>query len=369
MNEGEQLIYQMAGMGDDSGDGATNSTIGHPSLPVINVNAIATLSPKRSGGASARGPHRLGSIQLCQKQWSLRYHYKLTPREQKPWTLGGTLHHQALAYYYVGLMPEELQRQHEWFTDETLEQSLYRIGEGHPADVRTSLEMIDWYKGVTAGEAIEPIAAEREFSALLSEIDPDGEDEPAIHYEYKDAAGNDRVFTAPTLNEERITCGSDLVVREGGALWAWDHKTKSGDWRSHGELPKWNPAGEFSLNWQVLINLWLIRHTFGVDSVAGFKIHRLTRERPFKRDVHELVIPGRAYADAPRAAREAVRLERSLGLRLAKGGKATPNYSTCFAKYGDSDYMSGCDYVRLCTAGSERELRDRLKYEYKNLER
>jgi PD-(D/E)XK nuclease superfamily len=335
-------------------------------------NQIATApAPRDSGGASARGPHRLGSIMSCEKQWALRYVYRIAPKEEKVFASRGTLIHNALAYHYAEKMPEA--ERPEWYARETMIDSLYRIGEGTPEDVRTAIELAEWYKIATAGEGIRPLAIEREFRARLGDIDPTGLDEPEIHWESEERDPNDpskprRSFHAPRLNDEIITCRIDLVAEEGGLLWVYDHKTKTGDWKKGGDLPPWKEENEFSLNWQILTNLHLARHELGADRVAGFKIHRLTRQHPFRRDVHEISIPMRAYAETPHVARQAVRRERTVGLILAQGGRATPNYSVCFAKYGESDYLSNCDYVPLCRASSEAEVRDRLVNDFRSIE-
>lgn len=324
--------------------------VSHPNLPILQ---------SASGGSSARGPHRLGSVQTCQLQYALRYVNKVTPIETKSWTRVGTLFHQSLAYVYA----ERMDNPPDWFHVETLESSLLRQGEGHPAEVRDAIEFYHWFKVVSTGEPLNPVAVEQEFRATLADIDPDGTDEDEIHYVNEDTG---KEFHAPRLNEEVITCRTDLVAEEAGQLYVIDHKSKAIDWKT-GHLPKWNEEGEYSLNLQVLQNLLLVRHHFGVDRVAGFKIHRVSRNRPFARDTHEIHCSGLAYANAPRAIRDAVRLERKVGLELASGSKASPNYSVCFAKYGDSDYASACDYVPLCRADNREQMKSRLASEYRRL--
>lgn len=367
MNERELTYYAPLDTANDTR--ATSLQIvdaGGRVIPSALVTARQSSTVVASGGASSRGSHRLASCLTCEKQWALRYVYMIAPRADKSFTLMGTLIHEVLAYHYAEKMPED--KRPSWYNDETMIQALERLGVGSPEPVRVAIEMAEWYDLRTAGEAINPLVVEQEFRVTLAEIDPTGTDEDEIYWESSERNSDGtpkHFFYAPRLNDEIITCRVDMLAEEAGLYWVWDHKTKTANWKKGGDLPDWKEEGEFSLNWQILINLHLARLKYGVDKIAGFKIHRLTRQHPFRRDIHEVTVPARAYADAPRVAREAVRRERRVGLELAKGGKATPNYSVCFAKYGDSDYLSGCDYVPLCRAMTDSELRIRLRDDFR----
>lgn len=268
----------------------------------------------------------------------------------------GTLVHLGVAYHYVEMMPKS--QWPNWFRDGTLQDAMERVGEGYPGEIAMAEECISFYKLVTAGEPFVPKYVEHEFEARVGDLDPNGPDEDGIHY-VNDFTGKE--FNAPTLNNEVVTVRSDVVGERDGSLWIRDHKTKIADWRIYAykdRLPPWKEGNEFSLNWQALMNLHVVRHCLGVDQVAGFEINRIKRDAPFDRDCHVLKIPEKPYKDTPRVIREAVRRERQLALKATKGEKPTPFFWECFSPYP-------CDYLPLCKNSKEDELVKIIKSDFR----
>ena len=274
-------------------------------------------------GASRRGPHRLAAIDVCERMWALRYHYNYRKTVEKPWTMGGTLIHTCYEYYYASLMPDEWRRKHcPWFYQRTLEERLKIQGRDWPDLVDMAKENLSEYMNVYRDEPVTPLYIEREFSARLGEIDPGG--------------------PWPELDDEEVTCRTDLVFENESGLWIMDYKSLGrSKCRRDGTLMRWKEDGEYALNWQVLVNLWLVRHELG-SKVRGFIVQRTTRHKPYDFDRHVLTVPVKAYKETPRQLRYRVHHEREVVRKLEAGERPKASFHACYGRYGPCDYWDAC---------------------------
>lgn len=277
-------------------------------------------------GASSRGSHRLAAAGGgCKRQFALSYIKGLRPRYEPEHRLIGTLVHNCIAYHYAA----KLAVPPSWFTQTSLDDALLKDARHAPDLIRLAKNAALAYAKRWAGEPWVPYSVETEYKATLGELDPDG--------------------PFPELNDEVITCRSDLIVESNGELWIVDHKCSAGQWGKD-YLEPWKDDGEYRMSWQAMVNLMIVRKRLSeVTSkpVSGFVINRVKRREPFDFDRHVLHMPLLAYAQAPRVARMFVREELRIYDDLAHGIKPTPNFSSCFGRYGS------CDYINICAAESE----------------
>ena len=301
----------------------------------MTLSTPIPLSPDRMtasvqhGGSSKRGPHRLAST-ACERLWTLRSVYGLVSKYDPPLRLQGTLIHDCLAFHNASLMSQPP----SWFQTRTLEEALAIDGAGQPQLIRVAKEVYEAYKLRHAGDTWRPIFVEEEFEASIGELDPGGPDS--------------------TLDSEVVTCRTDLVIETNGELWIVDHKSTGGGWGGKERLETWKDDGEYKMNWQVLMNLHILRAPsnaarFGGKTIKGFIIQRIKHRTPFDFDRHPVHVPALAYQAAPRAARQYVAKEREILAKINRGESPTPNFSSCFGRYGK------CDYYDLCAAGSKSE--------------
>lgn len=323
-------------------------------LPIVDQNAPV------GGGASSRGSHRLSDISNCQRKWWFRYVQRVVARGEPEFRLMGTLIHSAVAFHYASMMLPELQP--DWFKAKPLYQELLDQARGNAVLADRAFEIGEQYIEYWRLRGCDwvPFSVEQEYSASIGTIDPDGEDEPAFTLDVLDATGKPRQLTFPTLNDERITCRTDLIVQRSsnGTMWAVDHKSKNPEFHAD-RFGKVNPNGEFALDWQVLVNLMILRAN---DlPVRGFIIQRIKRDPPFDCHRQVLNVPGLAYEQAPRLARNQVRLEREQYRSLAAGKTPIPNFFNCFGRFG------ACDYRPICSAEDADEQRGILNANYVRL--
>jgi hypothetical protein len=281
------------------------------------------------GGSSKRGPHRLAST-ACERLWTLRTVYGLITKYDPPNRLQGTLIHTCLAYHYASLMAKPP----DWFHKKSLSDALEDDGEGHPELVRVAKEVYEAFKHRFAGDTWKPVFVEEEFEATIGELDPGGPDS--------------------TLDSEIVTCRTDLVIESNGDLWIVDHKSTGGGYGGKDRLDPWKDDGEWKMNWQVLMNLHILRAPSNVKKlggrmIRGFVIQRVKQRPPYDFDRNLISVPALAYQAVPRAAREYVAKERSIMGKIARGETPTPNFSSCWGRYGK------CDYHDLCASGTKQE--------------
>jgi hypothetical protein len=272
----------------------------------------------------------------CETKWALRYQHRIVPNVTSDILLGGTLIHAAIAHYYAEKLINAGSPPPTWWTGESLREVLAREGAGHPYLIRSALEVYQAYGARWQDEPITPIAVEEEFEATVGELDPNGQDE--------------------TLNTEAITCKVDLLARRNltNDLVVIDHKTKFSDFKT-GKLPVWDQAtNEFTISWQAIINLLILRARFPHEKVIGFSVNRVTRRTPYEFDRSPcLEIGTLMYRRSGGIVRAAVRREREIQAKMGRG--ELPDLSPWMCVQGK---YNRCDYVGLCSthASGEAEL-------------
>jgi len=308
--------------------------------PATSLTPDHLTTSAQHGGASRRGPHRLASTS-CERLWALRSSYGVVAKYDPPLRLQGTLIHTCLAYYYA----ERMRPQPSWFVERPIDVALAKDGEGHPDLIRNAVAVFEAFKQRVAGDTWQPICAEEEFEATIGEIDPEGSD--------------------TSLNSEVVTCRTDLVIEVNGELWIVDHKSTGGSYNSD-RLAVWKDDGEYKMNWQIMMNLHILRTPrnvarLGGRTVRGFIIQRLKQRPPYDFDRHPVHVPALAYQATPRTARNFVAKEREILQKIERGESPTPNFGACWGRYG------ACDYHDLCAASSKSEQQAILDTAYKTL--
>ena len=256
----------------------------------------------------------------------------MSPRE-KDFQLRGTLIHLALAYYYGS----KLNPRPKWFEERDLFSALDERGRGCPDGIQCAKENLELYMQAYANDVWKPLHVEEEFAATLGELDPGG--------------------PFPEIDDEIVTCRPDLVVEAGGSAWVVDYKTAGKVWRRDGKLDRWKDDGAFALDWQVLVNLTIVRKRLA-RPVKGFVVERLKREAPYDFDRHVLRIPGWAYEQTPRELRLAVKSEIDIVDALNKGILPSPSFHLCYGRYGP------CDYRPICQSDSREQALRVMNTEY-----
>lgn len=297
-----------------------------------------------ASGASSRGGHQLSCADTCERRWALRYYARIEPIGEPEFRLGGTLIHDAVAHRYAQRMMDLGKPAPSWWENKTIEEVLSERGRGYPTLIERAMDVYHMYARYWWGteteaplsnkapEPWEPIAVEEEFRATIGEIDPGGPDS--------------------SLDDEIVTCGTDLLVRntDTGILYVVDHKTKSHAYgRNRDRLPTWSEKGEYRVSLQAMMNLLLIRNTYPDETVGGFIINRITRAEPYCFDRHLLTISPLLYAALPRELRRLVGKERDIREKIERGEKTAQSMHQCYGRYG------ACDYVDLCAAMSKEE--------------
>lgn len=306
----------------------------HPSLKVLTTEGH---------GASKRGSHQIATVFQCPRKWYLRYRKGIREREDKEYRMAGTLGHLAIAHRYAERIIEQgIWPAPTWWDGRSIDDALETVGEGWPQLVPVARELYDaypnyWWHG-TLAEPWEPVAVEEQFFARLGDLDPlpDGVED--------------------LWADEVITCGTDLVVRNTvtDMLWIPDHKSKGFDPFGRSSSPRMEPwrrdSEQYTVHWQALVNLLIVRQAFPDKVVGGFIINRFTRKQPFLFDRHTLHVSPRVYAEAPAQIRRAVMEEARIDNLVNAGGRPAPNYWACHGKYGC------CDYVELCNADDDAQM-------------
>lgn len=288
-------------------------------------------------GSSLRGSHRLQAWKTCPRMAYWRYWCGYRAKKHVAHRDEGTLFHACFQYWYAGMMTEPP----AWWGPDRLYPHLLKATAELPARDREEklarvAEGFAAYRHVYEHDkhALRPVAVEVEYQATVGELDPGGPDR--------------------TLDDEVVTCRPDLVYEflATGDLWCLDFKTlgrSRTNLKAGGKLYKFNPLGEWALNFQVLLNLKILRLRLGEDRVAGFKLQRCTRQRTWDFDRSTLTIPKREYQEFGRTVREFVRLEREIVARAEQGIEPLPYYE-CMGRFGT------CDYRAVCLQDTEEKL-------------
>lgn len=305
----------------------------------------------------------------------LRYIMQIVLRAEKDTRLRGTLIHLAMAYHAAS----QMQTKPPWFFEKDLQTALEERGEGLPDGVQRAKEVLSAYRLRTEplDEGRTPLFVEDEFFAKVGEIDPE------IHREIADLEAKPRdaqteahlahLRYLATFDDEEVSCRPDLIELERTLLdmeqvWIIDHKSRGKPWGRRKGLETWKDDGEFLLDWQVQVNLHIVRAPsnrgrLGNRPVAGFIIQRLTREPDndgyYYADRHVLRVPKKAYEAAPRYIRMAVAREAEVRAKVANGIRTAQNFWACQGRY------DGCDYRRLCAAANDEQAYKILKTDFK----
>ncbi len=305
-------------------------------------------------GRSKRGSHQLSGVRTCEAYWDLRYFQRMVQNEDKDYRMGGTLAHLMLEYHYAAMMPAH--ERPAWFTAQDLRTAAYKKGEGYPSLIDQAFEMLVAYRQFFPTEPWRPLTIEQEFFARVGDLDMDHV--PAHLRQY---------------DNEVVSCRPDLIVEMlendpvlGRPLrFIFDYKTlnRTTTYRSN-TLEKWNPNGEYLLNWQVLYNLHVVRQSMAID---GFVIQRMKRKGPwdagsFDRNIIDVAKTQLAYDKIPREIRCLVRDEAELTARLTAGEEPRHEVRSCWTRYG------ACDYRPLCSAPTKEIRASRLATSYEKEE-
>lgn len=346
-----------------------------------------------AGGASSRGSHKLSNAGGCEVEYYYADIMGLEATKENVYTGFGTLLHSAMAYFYV----ERMERKPQWYVDfPDAKSAIEADAKGHNDWLRKLDELMKAYQRFEAGDPWNPIYCEEEIRARVGDLHPEGEDEPAIEFEYQgdcsgydetkwvtseattstdalsatttppqthprcahwevDVLGEDyvhiphkttRVKRMPRLNDEVVTCRPDLIIQRNGMNWIIDHKTAGGSRKKgdEGRLAVINPNyPDYTYRWQAMFNLQVCRLSMPIE---GFIFNRVKRDIPFdfSRDIAD--VPERMYQKIPRVIRTTVKKERALIKKaLTSPGDLDINPWECQGKYT-------CDFARLCYADS-----------------
>lgn len=243
----------------------------------------------------------------CERLWWLRYDQGIVPIHDKKDRMGGTLIHLALAYYYASLMPTPP----SWFHEKDLNAALEEKGVGFPDLIPIAKEVLVAYMQTYPQETFKPVTIEKQFVARVGDLDPGGPD--------------------PSLDDELVSCRPDLIAEIDGKNYMVDHKSSGGGWGRGKALEKWNPNGNYLLDWQVLWNLHIVRQTMPIE---GFIIQRLKRSAPYQVDRNFVSVAAKPYGEAPRVGRAAVARERENKRRAEAGIPPIPAFWACFGRFG-----------------------------------
>jgi len=256
-----------------------------------------------SGGLSRRGSHRLSLVAVCPRKWHFRFQRGIEPKRPPPYLLEGTLVHLALAYYWASKMLVKP----KWYEEETLSAAMSRVGKGHPQAIDLALKIRDAYQAKYEEfdfSRFVPVAVEYEFEATLGEL-----------FQGAPRASRSAAFTPdvqPSLQAEVVTSRIDLLVRSSaGGLWALDYKTVGRVVNNSHRLPTWNPAGEYALSWQFLLQYSILKARLG-DEFRGIIIERVSKVWPFDFDRQVSPVALGPLTELPRIVQRLVEREREL---------------------------------------------------------
>jgi len=279
--------------------------------------------------------------------WWLHYVRRLSLDSDKEFRLRGTLIHLAMAYHYAS----QMEVKPSWFYEKDLHTALEEKGAGLPDGIQKAKEAMLAYREEFAEIPWNPLHIEEEFTVKLSEIDP------MIHDDIKNARDPEtrrELEMLAELDDEIVSCRPDLIIGIHGTLdrFIIDHKSVGQAWGKYRKgLEKWNENGKYALDWQILVNLHVVRRR--MPNVKGFIIQRITRapdkEGRYYFDQNVVKVPAIAYERAPRMMRKRVLHERALRQKIARGERPDQNFWACWGQYGE------CDYRPLCRAGSAEE--------------
>ena len=303
-----------------------------------------------AGGASRRGSHRLAESALCPRKWYFHFGRGIKPKKTALHFVEGTLFHLCRAYARAKqLDAKKPGSAPPWFYRETLHQALAREGKGYPDAIKLALAMDDAYETFYRGnDPWEPVAVEKEYCATLGQIR--------------------RLINpkSPPLpdDDEEISCRIDLVYRANGYLWACDYKTTAHGYQ--GRLKSWNPDGEYSLNFQFLLQTAVLKVNLGTE-FRGVVVERCFKKEPYDFDRNPVSIEEAAFRDLPNVLAARCAAERDIAkqaLDAQARGEDMASWLPSGHWWNCFSWGSSCEFKPLCTAKTAGQLQETLVREY-----
>lgn len=306
--------------------------------------------PKGPGGHSKRGSHRLGQAGWCDRKWYFRWGRKLVPTVRPIYFLEGTLAHIALAYYRANQLYQRGMKVPPWFFEETMQACLERNGVGFPDAIRLGLSIYAAYERHYANnDPWEPVAIEEEYFASLGQI---------------------RKLIDPTSkprddDEEVFSCRIDLMLRTNGFLWACDYKTTKYAYKEH--LSRFNPEGEFAINFQFLLQTAILRVNFGTE-FRGVVIERILKTGAHDFDRVPAPLNEAMFKSLPATLSKLAFIERFIVKQateaVANGVDMETWMPETASPWGCYSWGQPCEYSNLCRANTSGQLKDTVVREY-----
>ena len=306
----------------------------------------------KGGGASRFGSHAMTSTMSCEVKWFWSAFMGYTKMGGNFYMDFGTLGHTGLSYHYGA----QMEKPPQWLINNpNVEVAMEIDSKGEAKWLKQAKDMLAAYKNHYANDTWKPVHVEEEFTAKVGELDPDGEDEPAIEpIEFKDLFGRSRVVQRPRLNDEVVSCRPDMIALDGNRYIIVDHKVQGGGQKSNRDrLPIVNSQyPDYRYMWQAMVYMTIMRRYLPIEA---FYLNRIKRDIPFDFSRDKVDLYARPMRKIPSAIREAVRRRRQLMVKAALSpDKMIPHFGAC----------TYCDFTRLCYTDTAEERNHRLMAEY-----
>lgn len=303
-----------------------------------------------AGGASRRGSHRLAESALCPRKWYLHFGRGIKPKKTALHFVEGTAFHLCRAYARAAQMEAKKPGSAPaWFHRETLDQALERECKGYPEAIKLAKSMDAAYERFYAGnDPWEPVAVEKEYVASLGQI------RKLIN-----------PYSPPLPDDgEQVSCRIDLVYRANGYLWACDYKTTAHGYQGH--LKNWNPDGEYSINFQFLLQTAVLKVNLGAE-FKGVVVERCLKKDPFDFDRTPSPISPAAFRDLPNAIAARCAAERDIARQAFDAQARGEDMNTWLPSghwWNCYSWGSSCEFKTLCTTETAGQFSDALVREY-----
>lgn len=333
--------------GSTTQNASTGSMVG---LYLAASREAVSMTAEAAGGASRRGSHRLSEAALCPRKWYLHFGMGVQPKKTALHFVEGTLFHLCRAYSRAKQMEaKQPGSAPAWFHRESLDQALEREGKGYPDAIKLAKAMDAAYERHYAGnDPWEPVAVEKEYTATLGQL------RKLINPTAKPQADDGEVVSS------RI----DLIYRANGYLWACDYKTTAHGYQA--ALKKWNPDGEYSINWQFLLQTGILRVNLGSE-FKGVVVERCLKKEPFDFDRSVAPINPVAFRDLPNVIARQCFIERDIARQAVEAGARGEDMSTWLPSgnwWNCFSWGSPCEFRALCTSETAGQFNDTLVREY-----
>lgn len=293
------------------------------------------------GGLSKRGSHRLAMVAKCPRSWHFRWNLNLVPNEERLYFVEGRLVHIALGYYRMAQIYARTGQAEPWFFEKSCFDMLDEAGKGYPTAIELAKSTLASYAQhyETMGDPWTALHVEKEYAATLGEI------RTLLMPGYRLGALPD--------DEEEFSSRIDLIVEQGGGIFAVDYKTtKHYDYRSKGLSPL-NLDGEYAISWQFLLQTAILRIRLGLR-FRGVLIERILKKEPhdFSRDMAPISRP--IFEALPETLWHLAKQERELAEDFVAADIAEQADEWLPTGYYWHCYQGGvpCEYRPLCMAES-----------------